>query len=74
MFRDNEWHCGPCDALRPMPSVKESSCICVPDGDNQLYVPEANEKIGIVITGFCRYSQVMRPAQRSSIAWLTWKK
>ena len=74
LLRNGTWHTGPCDALRPMPSVKEASCICVPDGDKQLYVPENGEKVGIVITGFCRHSKGMHPAQRSSIAWITWKK
>lgn len=74
LFRNGVWHCGPCDALHPMPSVKEASCICVPDGKKRLYTPEVGEKVGILITGFCRYGNDMKPAQRSSIAWITWKK
>jgi hypothetical protein len=70
LFRDGQWQTGPCDAVRPLPSVKEYSCLCVPDGDNRLFVPEKGEKTGVVITTRCRNGQVTSNKFRSSIAWI----
>lgn len=77
LYRDGEWHGGPCDALRPPNAsgdcpVKEDDCACVPDGDKQLYVPKDGEAVRFVITGFCRYGTGMKPAQRTSEAVITW--
>jgi len=70
LFRDGQWKTGPCDAVRPLPSVKEYSCLCVPDGDNRLFVPVKGEKVGVVITTRCRHGQVTSNKFRSSIAWI----
>jgi hypothetical protein len=77
LLRDGVWHYGPCDALRPFGDNgdsprKESSCACVPDGDNQLYIPRSGEEVRFVITGFCRYGKDMKPQQRTTEAVMTW--
>jgi len=70
--RDGEWHCGPCDGVHLLPSHKEKSGACVPDGDTRTYVPKPGEKVGFVLTGCCRNGRHMRPQQRTTIAWLVW--
>jgi len=70
LFRDGKWHAGPCDGVRPLPSVKDYKCLCIPSGDNRLYEPIKGEKVGVVITTKCRNSQVGAEKFRSSIAWV----
>lgn len=77
LYRDGAWHGGPCDALRPPNAsgdcpVKEDNCACVPDGDDQLYVPKNGEEVRFVISGFCRNGGRMKPTQRTSEAVITW--
>jgi hypothetical protein len=72
MYRDGKWHAGPCDYFRTMEKgVKESSSLCVPDGDKRLYVPVEGELIGIQFTGKCRKGQDMKPQIKTdNIAWV----
>jgi len=73
LFRNGEWHAGPCDAVKPLPSNKEYKCLCVPDGDARTYVPKTGEKMGIVITSHCRHGEIGQERFRSTIAWMEGK-
>ena len=70
LFRNGEWHAGPCDFVKPLPSNKEYKCLCVPDGDNRTYIPKKGEKVGIVLSTRCRNNEVGQDRFRSTIAWI----
>jgi hypothetical protein len=77
LYRNDSWHYGPCDALRPFnrdgdAPCKKASCACVPDGKKQLYIPREGEEVRFVVTGFCRYGNDMKPQQRTTEAVMTW--
>lgn len=69
--RNGVWHAGPCDWVKPMPSVKDFKCLCVPDGDSRTYVPDPylESKAGIVLTLKCRYGMAEEKF-RTTVFWL----
>lgn len=71
LFRDGQWHAGPCDGVRPLPSVKDFKCLCVPEGDDRLFVPDKklDKKVGVVITAKCRRT-LGKDKFRSSLCWI----
>jgi hypothetical protein len=72
LFRDGTWHAAPCDGFRPFPSRRSASCFCVCDGDKRTFEPVSGEKVGMMVTGFCRNGNRMKPKQRTRIAWMVW--
>lgn len=72
LVRDGQMWAGPCDYLRPVGAVKEKKDVCVPDGDDRLYVPRSGETVGIGLAGFCRRGEKMAPKQVAEVAWVVW--